>query len=89
MKTSEMLKKKLEKLKAKVEEMFEAMLESASDDDVKKYENYLSMTKSILEEYDAAVLKEQEEDAFEERGGRRDTPPGTNETSGRGRVLSE
>ena len=63
----EMLKKMLEKVQAKIAESFEKVLETASDDDVKKYETLLKQAKD-LEEQIADIEALEEKKAMEEGG---------------------
>ena len=63
----EMLKKMLEKVQAKIAESFEKVLETASDDDVKKYETLLKQAKD-LEEQIANIESLEEKKAMEEGG---------------------
>lgn len=70
----EALKKRLEDIRAKIQEAFEAVMENASDDDVRKYENLIRLQRQTEDELALA------EKADRDRGGRK--PAGLDEKAG-------
>lgn len=80
----ELLKKMLESVQGKVQEAFTKMIETASDEDVKKYENLLKQAKDLQEQLDDIEALEEKAEA-EKKG----VPGKVQESQKKGEALSE
>ena len=80
----EMLKKMLESVQGKVQEAFTRMIETASDEDVKKYENLLKQAKDLQEQLDDIEALEEKKEA-EKQG----VPGKVQESQKKGEELDE
>ena len=88
----ETLEKRLAAIEKKVEEAFEKMLETASDDDIKKYEMLKKQAEEVMEEIETVEALEEKEDLEEggiPKGIQKDKPKALSEREQFGKNLVE
>ena len=91
-KRKEALEKRLAAIEKKVEEAFEKMLETASDEDVKKYEMLKKQAEEVMEEIETVEALEEKEDLEEggiPNGIQKDKPKALSEREQFGKNLVE